>query len=1030
MRALPEGVGKRMHIPLSRFEWRRLVLLAVVLSVVIAFSSFLLICSDSTEEYVAAAEGDPGWDPNWPVPAGGYNDSGDCGADGGNIRWYYYQNEGRLILAGHGKTADYAYKHKAPWEGYKNNLKVIELSNFIERIGDETFDYTTATAVQVTGKSHPANVIELPDNLKTIGEAFSWSSITGTLQLPQGLTDIGDRAFAKCTALTGSLIIPDSVKYLGDTSFSNCGFNGDLVIGNNVTTIGLTSLQYNKFKGVLELGDNITKIQDYAFREAGTFTELKMGPNITYIGENAFADCKISKGSIYLPKVNYIGTGAFSNCHLGGTLTIPTDVTGWEALYIGDSAFRNCDGLTGDLTLPPGAYLEDHAFDGCTGFDGTLSYDSCLANINEAVFKNCSGFKTLILPEEHWFIEVSAFEGCSGFSNEINLNNICKLSAYAFAGCTNLKVKLDFYNFDTNWEYIGEHAFEGCTCIEEVRIAANIEEIREYAFAGCTGLKKITVEGDVEKIKWNAFENCTGLTTEGISIRDDVEINDCAFQGCTGFNGKLVINGSWKIGANVFTGCTNLLTVKVEGQKNDGKINGNAFGSHTFYDMGGQNPISTDSGDFFGKTYAGSVITKLIQQPSDVNCHSVSYDADGGSDNPPISPDIAEGIEFTVQSYSGTNKGKTFGGWYYNGTSEVYQPGNKILMGANDIYLKAKWDEPPKYKITYRLDGGSGTAPTHSPIAEGEKFLLASYDGTKDGYYYEGWKYNGNIYRPGTEMTMGTSEMVFMAAWSSKPVYKVVYNIDGGSGEAPATQYIKEGFTYTLASYTGTKDNCLFKGWIYDGKVYEVGHEMTMGTKDVQMLANWIPLHSVTYDLNGGTGDAPVQDKVAEGDDFTVQECTATKEGYWLNGWIYINDLYRAGDKITMDAFDIILVADWKEGYPAHMVTYDINGGSGEAPKQDDVRENSTFLVKTYSGTKDGFIFKGWSYNNNTYKTGDKITMGKENIVLKAIWEEEQPFMEKYSTLIIAGAIAAGAVLVLLFALFLYRRRPKQKGVR
>ncbi|MBQ7700787.1 MAG: hypothetical protein IJT54_00125 [Candidatus Methanomethylophilaceae archaeon] len=68
MRALPEGVGKRMHIPDSRFEWRRLVLLAVVLSVVIAFSSFRLICSDSTEEYVAAAEGDPGWDPNWPVP--------------------------------------------------------------------------------------------------------------------------------------------------------------------------------------------------------------------------------------------------------------------------------------------------------------------------------------------------------------------------------------------------------------------------------------------------------------------------------------------------------------------------------------------------------------------------------------------------------------------------------------------------------------------------------------------------------------------------------------------------------------------------------------------------------------------------------------------------------------------------------------------------------------------------------------------------------------------------------------------------
>lgn len=43
-----------------------------------------------------------------------------------------------------------------------------------------------------------------------------------------------------------------------------------------------------------------------------------------------------------------------------------------------------------------------------------------------------------------------------------------------------------------------------------------------------------------------------------------------------------------------------------------------------------------------------------------------------------------------------------------------------------------------------------------------------------------------------------------------------------------------------------------------------------MGKEDIVLSAKWVREHSVTYDLNGGEGDTPVQDPVAEGYTFAA----------------------------------------------------------------------------------------------------------------------------------------------------------------
>ena len=268
---------------------------------------------------------------------------------------------------------------------------------------------------------------------------------------------------------------------------------------------------------------------------------------------------------------------------------------------------------------------------------------------------------------------------------------------------------------------------------------------------------------------------------------------------------------------------------------------------------------------------------------------------------------------------------------------------------------------------------------------------------------------------------MGSSNLVLIAKWI--PVHKVSYDIDGGSGSEPSDSLVEEGAEFHLKSYTGTKTGYLYEGWIYDGKIYKAGDTITMGKKDIIILAVWTETHKVTYDLDGGSGTTPTQSDVAKGHTFIVKGCTATKVGYVFKGWSYDRLTFQEGDVITMELEDITLTAVWKKGLPTHKVTYDLDGGSGTAPVQPDVEEGKTFTIKIYSGKKEGYEFKGWSYDDKTYNMGGTITMGTKDIVLKAVWGDADPEeKDDYSRFLIPIAVAAGAVTALMIGISIVRR--------
>ena len=167
---------------------------------------------------------------------------------------------------------------------------------------------------------------------------------------------------------------------------------------------------------------------------------------------------------------------------------------------------------------------------------------------------------------------------------------------------------------------------------------------------------------------------------------------------------------------------------------------------------------------------------------------------------------------------------------------------------------------------------------------------------------------------------MGTDNIVLIADWYSSDEHTVYYLLDGGSGPGPSDQYVLEGKTFTLSSYSGTKTNYAFDGWYYsvDQKVYPVGSTFTMGNKDMYFEANWksVVKHNVSFDVGDGSLPAPNSFQVYEEEYFTLPSYNGTNGDYIFSGWCLEGqyNLIPPGDKDLMGNADRKYVAQWVIG--------------------------------------------------------------------------------------------------------------------
>lgn len=120
--------------------------------------------------------------------------------------------------------------------------------------------------------------------------------------------------------------------------------------------------------------------------------------------------------------------------------------------------------------------------------------------------------------------------------------------------------------------------------------------------------------------------------------------------------------------------------------------------------------------------------------------------------------------------------------------------GKKLVVTASGV------PAANNHKVSYVDNlGATGKLPADSYVIEGDDVVVASGKGLKlTGYTFDGWEYEGTVYKAGEKVTMGTTDMIFVASWkvdnskkdetgatdkpSSKPSGSTKPSGSGGSG--------------------------------------------------------------------------------------------------------------------------------------------------------------------------------------------------------------------------------------------------------
>ena len=261
-----------------------------------------------------------------------------------------------------------------PTDAFKNKKTLIKcvLPDKLERIEEGAFSSTSLTGtVQLPeGLKYVAGFngtkisnVQFPTTLEEIGgQAFNeCSALMCELSLPHSLKRIGYRAFC-VSAIRGNLVLPEGLEYIGEWAFWVCpGLTGSLTIPSGIKVIESSSFSNCGFTGNLTLPMGLTEIQSSAFSGTKFKGELNIPSTVTIISGSAFANTEFN-GTLILPKeLIVLGSGAFSDCwRLSGVVEIPENIT-----VIPSDLFSGCSNIEGIVLHKDVEVIESRAFGGC-----------------------------------------------------------------------------------------------------------------------------------------------------------------------------------------------------------------------------------------------------------------------------------------------------------------------------------------------------------------------------------------------------------------------------------------------------------------------------------------------------------------------------------------------------------------------------------------------------------------------------------------------------------------------------------------
>lgn len=379
-------------------------------------------------------------------------------------------------------------------------------------------------------------------------EVFQNCKALRTVEIPSGITSVGDRAFQGCSRLE-SVTIPESVGYIGEGAFEDCVSLTSIVIPGSCRIRASAFRNCSGLKSVAILA-YIERIEKNTFAGCRNLEEIRLPVSMKEIGENAFKDCRnlkaVFRGEEKWEVFYDENRGRVCLKDKGGVEEKETedrDIEN-EKLRLQYKIFRKLK--------------EEYAWR--EGKNDSVEFPEGITFVAKGSCKGLVSIRRVFLPRSVTEIRERAFYGCIRLLDISIPHGVTWIGNHAFAGCFELT---DIEIPDTV-EGIKGDAFNGCASIIKLRIPDSVRKIESGAFANCCSLKEVILGSGIKIIEREVFGNCYSLTSL-VLPEEIIEIKRQAFLHCWSLVSIEIPERVVKIESEAFLGCKRLVHITLPG---------------------------------------------------------------------------------------------------------------------------------------------------------------------------------------------------------------------------------------------------------------------------------------------------------------------------------------------------------------------------------------------------------------------------------------------------------------------------------